>query len=655
MMLWTIISFLLSLLGRNSWGQGNYGFTLNSWDVIGDLNHFWKSTGFCPPLPHSDAAKFDLSPDMQQNLAYIGAMPHRGIEQVRIHWLLELIKVTSINNGNATYDFTDLDSLMDLLYVNGLKPGFEIMGNPSNLYTDLEHKTQVYMWRDMVQTIAQRYISKYGLDYVKTWNWETWNEPDCGDFDNLKFTVQGFLNYYDACSEGLKAADPSLILGGPGSSRNSITSGTPRSNKKYAENLLDHVISGRNYFTGEKGVRIDFISLHRKGDSHAANITNAEVHSVAVLRKRYPGLANKPFFNDEADPLVGWSRPEQWRGTSRYAAFVAKVIAQHQNIIIRNQTGHINYQLLSNDNGFLSYYPNQFTQRTLLARFQMNNTSPPHVAFVRKPVYAAMAMLSLLGDQQVSLDSGGFSCVTLASVCGLASLHQPAADHNSSDSWQSALLIYNNNDVDDGNWGILNVDWNIRPPQGTEELFMVQYGVNWDMGDPMGVWGGLFKAPDFPTVSQFKSIRQQQGPVKWTSYPVSANVSQVPIPPMFQLLTDNVLLMHLCAKSKYPPEQVTGLRFINITSGQILVVWSDDNIKTKCIFTYVVEYSADGSEAGFKRVNEEDTIVTAVVIAPQPNPATGYIGDKMVTGSYRVKAVDYFKRPGPYSQTQIYK
>ena len=53
-----------------------------------------KSFPFCsPPLPHQSAADFDLGPDMVQNLAYIGAVPHRGIAQVRIHWLLDLVKV----------------------------------------------------------------------------------------------------------------------------------------------------------------------------------------------------------------------------------------------------------------------------------------------------------------------------------------------------------------------------------------------------------------------------------------------------------------------------------------------------------------------------------------------------------------------------------
>lgn len=44
-----------------------------------------------PPLPHSQADQYDLSWDQQLNLAYVGAVPHGGIEQVRTHWLLELI------------------------------------------------------------------------------------------------------------------------------------------------------------------------------------------------------------------------------------------------------------------------------------------------------------------------------------------------------------------------------------------------------------------------------------------------------------------------------------------------------------------------------------------------------------------------------------
>ncbi len=46
---------------------------------------------FSPPLPHTQAHQFDLSTDQQLNLAYVGSVPHGGIQQVRIHWMLELV------------------------------------------------------------------------------------------------------------------------------------------------------------------------------------------------------------------------------------------------------------------------------------------------------------------------------------------------------------------------------------------------------------------------------------------------------------------------------------------------------------------------------------------------------------------------------------
>lgn len=75
-----------------------------------------------------------------------------------------------------------------------------------------------------------------------------------------------------------------------------------------------------------------------------------------------------------------------------------QVIAQHQNLLVANDSSSIRYALLSNDNAFLSYHPHPFSQRTLTARFQVNNTRPPHVQLLRKPVLTAMGLLALLGE-----------------------------------------------------------------------------------------------------------------------------------------------------------------------------------------------------------------------------------------------------------------
>ena len=83
-----------------------------------------------------------------------------------------------------------------------LKPGFEIMGNPSNLFTDFDNATQLSRLSSLVGEIGRRYVDRFGLDYVKLWNFETWNEPDhkrTWDFPlNRTMTVSAYLNYFDA-------------------------------------------------------------------------------------------------------------------------------------------------------------------------------------------------------------------------------------------------------------------------------------------------------------------------------------------------------------------------------------------------------------------------------------------------------------------------
>ena len=53
--------------------------------------------------------------------------------------------------------------MLDLLRYNNLKPGFEIMGNPSSIFNDLENKTQVTMWKDLVSQMANRYVGEVSV------------------------------------------------------------------------------------------------------------------------------------------------------------------------------------------------------------------------------------------------------------------------------------------------------------------------------------------------------------------------------------------------------------------------------------------------------------------------------------------------------------
>ncbi|XP_025954395.1 alpha-L-iduronidase isoform X2 [Dromaius novaehollandiae] len=546
-------------------GAGSAAFVVNV-DVRRaerPLQHFWRSTGFCPPLPHSRADLFDLSKDQEMNLAYISSVPHDGIEQVRIHWLLELVTLR-VRNGKLHYNFTALDNLMDHLWENKLIPGFELMGSPSGFFIDFEDKDQVVRWRNLIRLLARRYIGRYGLEHVAKWNFETWNEPDHHDFDNVSMTVKGFLNYYDACSEGLRAASPLLKFGGPGDSFH------PFPKSPICWSLLCHCYNGTNFFTGETGVRLDYISLHKK------------------------------------------------------------VIIQHQNLLISKPNNTINYTLLSNDNAFISYYPHYFTQRTLTARFQMNNTKPPHVQMVRKPVLTVMGLLALLGEKQIfaEVNNSEGESTENSTIGVLASLHTPA-EQQPSDSWQATLLIYLSED-NRTSPNISTVTVNATHFPKLEELVYVTYCLDNNQTNPYLIWKKM-GSPDFPSTEQFQEIRDAEDPVAAGPFPF-------PEGGVLTLKQDfvvpSVFLIHICARPRSVPDQVTGVRLIPLTKGQVIVLWDDGCVNSRCIKTFEVEFSPDGK--AYQRINAKDTIFTLWIYSPGSS----------VSGFYRVRAIDYWGKAG---------
>ncbi|KAH6945128.1 hypothetical protein HPB50_007372 [Hyalomma asiaticum] len=352
---------------------------VNATDVVGVLKPFWKSTGFCPPEPHNDP-EFFLGDDMQQNLIYIASVPGYGTTQVRMHWLLDLVNASASSEmgGSTAFNFTLLDTLLDRLRALGLKPGLELMGNPFPRPLDFETPADLDLWKELVAALARHYLERYDEDYVTQWNFESWNEPDHKQYGS-NFTEQGLCNYYDACSEGLNDASPQLRLGGPAENL------APSHRSPLAWALLDHC---------ERGARLDFISIHEKGNASTADIVEAEMAALSSIRERCPGLSTKPCINNEADPIKNWAEPYSWRGDATYAAMLAQLVKSHLA-----ETGTCEW--LSSDNSFLSYPPQPFSQRTQLARFRMNLTEP-YVLFVRKPVYAVQALLGKLASHVVT-------------------------------------------------------------------------------------------------------------------------------------------------------------------------------------------------------------------------------------------------------------
>jgi L-iduronidase len=377
--------------------------TLDLSKNLGPQRKFWRSTGFTP-------AELLLLPEMEQTLEYLAALPNRGVEHLRVHYLLNLARAEKAATG-WRYDWSVLDEALDAMVTRGFKPFFEIMGNPSDVFDDFEDMGQIRRWRDLTSEMAARYRDRYGAEELRSWYFESWNEPDLPWWP---WGEKAYMNYYDACVEGLKAVDPSLRIGGPGTAR-------PLSAMFKA--FVAHCDTGVNCLTGETGVRLDFVSVHEKGaKKHAEDlqpnsllIIKHEMDAVRYLRTHHPRLANLPFVNNECDPQVGWIIPHTWHALPYFAGIIVKIIDQHQRLMMDAEG--VDYGVLSNDNGFIG----RWGHRTHLAYFgkrELKAAQAGHVydpeAFaairaadqpfdlVKKPGLTVMEFLSVLGTERAA-------------------------------------------------------------------------------------------------------------------------------------------------------------------------------------------------------------------------------------------------------------
>jgi L-iduronidase len=372
------------------------------------ITRFWSSSGFSP-------ADMLLTPKGQRYMETIGELPDNGTLYMRPHYLLNLVSASGFSQQSIKYDWTSLDRALDILVKkNGFKLIFELMGYPAldpkdiktsqydanfqkqtrippTYFTDLEQPEQIRNYKQFIKDLALHLIQRYGREEVRSWYFETTNEPDLKSF--WPFSKEAFLNYYDACSEGLREADSGLRFGGPG---------TAKDLSETFRLLLAHCDTGQNFFTKERGVRLDFISVHVK--AMPRQMIEREKKIIDYIRENHPKFSSRPFINDESDSEVGWSKDIWLRNSPWYAAFIAQSVDLHQRVLVDSM--QVDYRIMSNDNAFYGGW----NARSICAAIK-SRENPEMDYLVKKPMYNVMSYLSQLGDRwipvQVKSDNMG--------------------------------------------------------------------------------------------------------------------------------------------------------------------------------------------------------------------------------------------------------
>jgi xylan 1,4-beta-xylosidase len=254
--------------------------------------------------------------------------------------------------GNPVYNWTIVDSIVDIWVNRGMKPLMEIgfmpkalsanpepyrhdwePGKPYNrIYTGWTHPPKDYKkWAELVYRWVRHSVERYGQKEVESWWWELWNEPDIAYWAG---TDEEYLKLYDYTADAVKRALPTARVGGP-----HVTGGGYR----LMQTFLEHVRSGTNYATGKKGSPLDFIGFHAKGSPQfvegrvrtnmAPELRSVDRHFETVAS--FPEFRNLPVIIGEADPegcaacsVASGSPQNAYRNGTMYSSYTAASFAR---------------------------------------------------------------------------------------------------------------------------------------------------------------------------------------------------------------------------------------------------------------------------------------------------------------------------------------
>uniref|UniRef100_A0A182MYB9 Alpha-L-iduronidase n=1 Tax=Anopheles dirus TaxID=7168 RepID=A0A182MYB9_9DIPT len=600
-----------------------------------NIKPFWTGSGLCPPEPRNASGEFLLSKDSLMNLELIASLTNRGIRHVRIHWLLELLGVSE-QQGQFRYNFTTLDTFLDHLHNIGLVPGFELMGTPQG-YTK---EQPAAFWTDLVQQLVERYADRYGVRYISGWRFETWNEPDLRNYNTLNFTLDDYLSYVFAIRRGLDAMSKKY---------SSLSKTPPRpfplygpaglfkseAHHPFCWTVMEYC--GLNN-TAHRSCPFETITFHRKGSGRwASEVLDGGRQLFEELLKRFPNVERLGFANDEADPIASWSTARPFQADVRYAAMLFSIVTQHWSAAAEGDVFGRRLQFLSHDNAFLSYYPYVFEQRTLLARFQMNLTDPPHVQFVAKPVFSVLGMLAKLGPLATPTRflEGNVSYVVSSDrrmqyLCLLAS-----RSNDSSPLWTKRSYFNVTIPTD-------RFRTRTRISYLTEAL---QDGLN----DPFRLWQRQGK-PAYPTPAQLAAMRALSLPSLLDGGPHIVGAKDgLKIELRLNLRGPWVVSVRVCTEDGAHPGRVHGVRMRTVFRDEVLILWKLSNGK-RCIQTYEVWYKPSSARRRWCRINVAEH--TPFMFYQHKSSVSSECGG--VLGYYKVRAVDLFGRKGPFSVPVYY-
>lgn len=183
------------------------------------LQHTWSN------CVGAGRANEGLRADWQRQLETVAR--ECGFRYLRFHGLLhDDMHVYTEDNGESHYNFQYVDKLFDYMLSCRIRPfvefGFMPKAMASNGSTQFWWKGNVAppksyaKWGELIDRIVRHWIGRYGIDEVKNWYFEIWNEPNLKPF--WDGTKSQYFELYKISARVIKEISTELRVGGPATS-----------------------------------------------------------------------------------------------------------------------------------------------------------------------------------------------------------------------------------------------------------------------------------------------------------------------------------------------------------------------------------------------------------------------------------------------------
>ncbi len=435
-----------------------------------------------------------LRADWQEQLKIL--QEEIGFEYIRFHGIFhdDMAIYDEDENGNPKFWFGYFDKLFDFLLSVGLRPIFELGFMPDKLKANNETlfwwkahtcpPNDYDKWALLVSETINHAIDRYGLDEVKKWRFEVWNEPNLGSF--WHGTQEEYFKLYKYSVNAIKAIDKDLLVGGPS------TSGADfRENLSYLKDLVK--------FCENENLPVDFFTAHPYPTYWPLDIDGNEQMGYMgkdICREFLDNIKNivsSSKFKGAEIHLTEWNTSPSPRDLIHDTEFPASFILYNitQNFDKVDSLGFWTFTDIFEENG-----PGE---QPFHGGFGLINQDG-----IKKPAYYAYKFLSELGDEIISIDNNKILSKTDDDYTFILWNYCYYKDEFAKGN-RSKLTLTNRDEVFENKTEEINVTIELKGKYTLE---------TYTLGKETSALHNWVKigAPQYPTVEQINTLKNQSVP-----------------------------------------------------------------------------------------------------------------------------------------------